>query len=363
MPSNRNSFISSKSPSNFSSPQFESQSNFNPYEAVNNQYNQDLYQQSTSKPKLISNNDANLIPNYKKIENHQTIKSKNNHRMKIVVVGDGAVGKSCLLISYSQNKFPEIYVPTVFENYIVPLMSPQGNKIFELELWDTAGQEEYDRLRPLSYRDVDLLIVCFALNSITSLQNIKSLWFPEISHYCPNVPIILVGTKADLQSDISDELAYKVATEIKAIAYIKTSSKTMLNVRQTFNFALNHYQKEIEIMEQYETSKRKRISKRFSNNGSGNYGNNSGNYDHIRNKSTASSTTRRNHMKNSSLGSSVLMDQPLTEDNYENNPYGNFNSSNGGGGVGGNYNLRNNNGEFDFIDERRKKEKKKCIIL
>ncbi|KAI5966347.1 RHO4 [Candida pseudojiufengensis] len=355
--SKRNSFISNKSPSNFSSPQFESPPNFNPYEAINNQYNQDLYQQSTSKPKILTYNETKLIPNYQKIENHTSTKSKSNHRMKIVVVGDGAVGKSCLLISYSQNKFPEIYVPTVFENYIVPLLSPQGNKIFELELWDTAGQEEYDRLRPLSYRDVDLLLVCFALNSITSLQNIKTLWFPEISHYCPNVPIILVGTKSDLPSDIPEDLPYKIATEIKAIAYIQTSSKTMLNVKQTFDYALSHYQKEIEIAEQYETSKRKRISKRFSNS---NNNNGSGNYDHIRNKSTASSNTRRNHMKNSSLGSSVLMDQPLTEDSYENNPYGNFNGMNGNGYHN---NLRNNNGEFDYIDERRKKEKKKCFIL
>lgn len=108
---------------------------------------------------------------------------------KIVVVGDGGCGKTCLLISYSQGYFPEVYtayslhlkyctdytqkyVPTVFENYITyPTHQPSG-KTLELALWDTAGQEEYDRLRPLSYPETDLLFVCFAIDCPNSLENV-----------------------------------------------------------------------------------------------------------------------------------------------------------------------------------------------
>lgn len=113
---------------------------------------------------------------------------------KIVVVGDGGCGKTCLLISYSQGYFPEVslyrsliaknknkkiltfsskkYVPTVFENYITyPVHSPTG-KTVELALWDTAGQEEYDRLRPLSYPETDLIFVCFAIDCPNSLDNV-----------------------------------------------------------------------------------------------------------------------------------------------------------------------------------------------
>lgn len=107
---------------------------------------------------------------------------------KFVVVGDGGCGKTCLLISYSQGYFPEVcltgrvyccalttaqkYVPTVFENYITQTLHRPSGKTVELALWDTAGQEEYDRLRPLSYPETDLLFVCFAIDCPASLENV-----------------------------------------------------------------------------------------------------------------------------------------------------------------------------------------------
>merc|ERR1712087_739652 len=74
-------------------------------------------------------------------------------------------------------------------------------KPINLGLWDTAGQEDYDRLRPLSYPQTDVFLVAFSLISRASFENVKQKWWPELKHHCPGVPMILVGTKIDLRSD------------------------------------------------------------------------------------------------------------------------------------------------------------------
>merc|ERR1711862_861374 len=92
-------------------------------------------------------------------------------RKKLVIVGDGACGKTCLLIVFSKDEFPEVYVPTVFENYVADI--EDDGKQVELALWDTAGQEDYDRLRPLSYPDTHVILMCFSIDSPDSLDNIS----------------------------------------------------------------------------------------------------------------------------------------------------------------------------------------------
>jgi len=169
-------------------------------------------------------------------------------RMKLVVVGDGAVGKTSLLISFSTSKFPTDYVPTVFENYTAHMK--KDDQTILLHLWDTAGQEDYDRLRPLSYPGADIVLLCFALNNPASLDAIASKWHPEVDHYIPDVPTILVGTKLDLREEqvpdasmtkfepVTSEMGQKMADKIKATAYMEVSSKTRKNLEGVFNKAV-----------------------------------------------------------------------------------------------------------------------------
>jgi len=167
--------------------------------------------------------------------------------IKCVVCGDGAVGKTCLLISYTTNAFPGEYIPTVFDNYSANVMV-DGRPI-NLGLWDTAGQEDYDRLRPLSYPNTDVFLLCFAISTPTSFDNIKNKWYPEIQSHAPGVPFILVGNKVDLRNDpatikaleakrqspIATIQGQTLCTELKGFKYVECSAKTQEGLKQVFD--------------------------------------------------------------------------------------------------------------------------------
>ena len=92
--------------------------------------------------------------------------------LKLLVAGVGAVGKSCLLIAYTTNSFPGDYVQTVFDDYSANVM--YNCKPINLGFWDTAGQEDHGRLRPLSYPQTDRFLLCYDVSRKASLENIVS---------------------------------------------------------------------------------------------------------------------------------------------------------------------------------------------
>jgi len=170
--------------------------------------------------------------------------------IKLVVIGDGAVGKTCLLISYAKKEFPKDYIPTVFDNYVVNLTA--GDQNIELGLWDTAGQEEYDRLRPLSYANANVFLLCFSVVSPVSFENVTAKWYPELMHFCPEVPFILVGTKMDVRNDesevaklrsqgqnpITNQQGQELSKKLGAIRYMECSAKTQENLKDVFDEAV-----------------------------------------------------------------------------------------------------------------------------
>jgi len=170
--------------------------------------------------------------------------------IKLMVVGDGSVGKTCLLISYTTNSFPGEYVPTVFDNYNANAIV-EGNPV-NLGLWDTAGSEEYDTLRPLSYPGTDVFIICFSLFSPESFESVTKKWYKEITEHAPDTPIILVGTKLDLRGKaeaiqslkennhepITTEKGEALAKKIGAKKYLECSALSQEGLSKVFEEAV-----------------------------------------------------------------------------------------------------------------------------
>ncbi|KAJ7065189.1 GTP-binding protein Rho3 [Mycena amicta] len=162
------------------------------------------------------------------------------------VCGDGACGKTSLLNVFTRGFFSQVYEPTVFENYVHDLYV--DDQQVELSLWDTAGQEEFDRLRSLSYAETHVVMICFSIDNPISLENVESKWLDEILEYCPGVKLVLVALKCDLRDDLSVkerlhrhgahpvqyEEGLTVARRIRASRYLECSSKHNRGVTEVF---------------------------------------------------------------------------------------------------------------------------------
>jgi len=172
--------------------------------------------------------------------------------VKCGIVGDGTVGKSCLLMTYTMNGFVEDYIPTIFDNLSVIEEFDDG-RLVNITLWDTAGQDDYALFRTSTcYKHTDIFLVCFSVVNPHSFQNVKQKWIPELQEHCPNVPFILVGTQTDRKNDpkVLEELGSqkpidfktgeKRAKEIKAVKYLECTARDISSVTPVFRSACQY---------------------------------------------------------------------------------------------------------------------------
>ncbi|XP_075401415.1 rho-related GTP-binding protein RhoD isoform X1 [Tenrec ecaudatus] len=225
---------------------------------------------------------------------------------KVVLVGDGGCGKTSLLMVFTQGNFPEEtgragtkaqppahkdqsnsmaqglvlrsapcqqcywgvssdpfptlcvgtccpvlqdYTPTVFERYSVTLQV--RGKPVRLHLWDTAGQDDYDRMRPLFYTEASVLLLCFDVTNPHSFHNVSERWYPEVSHFCKETPIVVVGCKTDLRKDkkmvnklrkkrlepVTYHRGQEMARSVGAVTYLECSARLQENIHSVFEEA------------------------------------------------------------------------------------------------------------------------------
>ena len=137
-----------------------------------------------------------------------------------------------------------------FDNYTANVFV--DGQAVSLDLWDTAGQDDYDRQRPLKYQDTDVFLLCFSVVSPASFANVADKWAPEIEHHCPGVPKILVGTKLDLRDSpadverlnmkgkapITQQQGESMRKQLGAVAYMECSALTQVGLKVIFDEAI-----------------------------------------------------------------------------------------------------------------------------
>ncbi|KAL3067027.1 hypothetical protein OYC64_016889 [Pagothenia borchgrevinki] len=163
--------------------------------------------------------------------------------LKCVLVGDSAVGKTALLVRFTSETFPENYQPTVFENTGVEVYM-DGVQI-NLGLWDTAGNDNFRQIRPRSYHQADVVLICYSVANPNSLASVQHKWIAEVRENLPRVPVLVVATQTDLRemgqyrgNCISAAEGKRVAHEVHAKGYLECSSLSNRGVQQVFEHAV-----------------------------------------------------------------------------------------------------------------------------
>lgn len=163
--------------------------------------------------------------------------------VKCVLVGDSAVGKTALLVRFTSETFPDMYKPTIFDNTGVEVYM-DGVQI-NLGLWDTAGHDNFRQIRPRSYQQADVVLICYSVANPNSLANVHHKWISEIREHLPRVPVLVVATQTDQReggahrsSCISPAEGRRVAHEIHAKGYLECSSLGNRGVQQVFEYAV-----------------------------------------------------------------------------------------------------------------------------
>ncbi|KAL9652272.1 hypothetical protein ABK040_011932 [Willaertia magna] len=159
--------------------------------------------------------------------------------IKVAVVGNGVVGKTSLVISFLKEEYSKEYTPTESSDIYHKLIEYKDKNI-ALELMDTSCLDVHEYLK--SSPSVDVFLLCFSVNHPQDMSEVKTNWIPEITQYCPNTPILLVGTKIDLRENYNycstTQDGQNLAKEIGAIDYCECSAKKGEGIRNVFDHVL-----------------------------------------------------------------------------------------------------------------------------
>jgi len=158
-----------------------------------------------------------------------------DYLVKVVMIGDSGVGKSCLLKQLCEHKFEDGHVSTIGVDFGIRTLS-LNSKVVKLQIWDTAGQDRFRSITASYYRGADTVLLVFDVCNPESFENVLKYWHKEVAAYAnKEVQMILVANKIDqqLQRKVSSAEVEQMAKRLN-ILFIETSAKTSQNVMEAF---------------------------------------------------------------------------------------------------------------------------------
>uniref|UniRef100_A0A6A7G8T1 small monomeric GTPase n=1 Tax=Hirondellea gigas TaxID=1518452 RepID=A0A6A7G8T1_9CRUS len=162
--------------------------------------------------------------------------------LKVVILGDGGVGKSCLMQRFVTDRFDANSFHTIGVEFLNKEIDLDG-EIYTLQIWDTAGQERFKSLRTPFYRGSDMCLLTFALDDAKSFQNLDA-WRKEFIYYADvkaDFPFMVVGNKMDLPRAVSTEEATAYCNANGDLNYTETSAKESKGVEEAFTSCLKRW--------------------------------------------------------------------------------------------------------------------------
>lgn len=185
---------------------------------------------------------------------------------KVTLIGSGGTGKTSLIHRFADDDFHPSCDPTIFENRIISI--EVENVLIELNIWDTAGQEVFDAIIPLTYAGTSVGIICYSIVDKYSFSTIEEKWIRELKYNSPESEIVLVGTKSDLSSStepekcVTFEEGESLARRIGALAFFECTAKESKGCDNVFYFIAQHvYHKKYRKKEEFKKKKKGFISR------------------------------------------------------------------------------------------------------